>query len=891
MKIFYSLKSIKTLFILIVVLSFTKSAYYETINLYKDFNKSYRYNENKFFVTYDEDYSTNYIKLEVELLNNYNGIAISYYQKDYNFKERKQLSYNFSNSTFMWLNKNQFKNNFYFSINCKKTYYCDYNLHIYKKKYAELNIGDIYTYYVTEENKDMTFLININYTKYNNSISDISNSKISIWARGSNNNINSKLEPNSYTNLMNDKYQAYLLYKNEIDINEHYYLKIEGNIGDLINVGSLLFDENNTCPIIFKNLGTEITGFFKENIFEKNCFKFIGSNDNSFNQFIYDFEIKNYIENYEFNYFNYYTLVCLNFNKTYKYDEYLYSLQYVRNVRRDRLNYLVSPLIIGKNYKISLNIGETIGLIPTNPDIDFNFLTYHANGILGECNYSVYECSSYPFCDSFILKQKNFKYNDGSYSISYTKNEYNNTPISLNQKVLLIKSMNFNNIIIVNFYSDKNKIFISPQITFYNYLRKNNEDNLLINLPYNEGEVPDSPYAYLSFEILSGDASINFGAPKSSYLEAIQNNTKKSFKFRLIQKNENLLKIKANKNSVYSIIYILEETNKKRLTGDYIFPIGNNYLFEVKNNNGDYYHYLNSRFNYYGYIYFEFHPINCEIEVQNNNNYRWKVLNKYKGFSYDIEDVNTQYSFFIRRVGLDKRKSCLVYASSFMYSSYILNPIFLIISNNIPKYFLFHDNYEVNFLYYHSEVGNDLIVDFKMNHSSIYNYYNYYPYRSQIKASYFLACYINNYAYNLNCSYYNYNYYNINIYNNDSFKINSNQIKKYCTDENQFCMIRFIIVKSSYNKNKNTAIELNIRTIENNLSKSTNSKFLKDNLKLIIIISGSALIFIIIIIIIIIVCICKKKNNKDLLALEVNKVSFEEERANRNKAYEDGLLY
>ena len=226
-----------------------------------------------------------------------------------------------------------------------------------------------------------------------------------------------------------------------------------------------------------------------------------------------------------------------------------------------------------------------------------------------------------------------------------------------------------------------------------------------------------------------------------------------------------------------------------------------------------------------------------------------------------------------------------------MYSSYILNPIFLIISNNIPKYFLFHDNYEVNFLYYHSEIGNDLIVDFKMNHSSIYNYYNYYPYRSQIKASYFLACYINNYAYNINYSYYNYNYYNINIYNNDSFKINSNQIKKYCTDENQFCMIRFIIVKSSYNTNKNTAIELNIRTIENNLSKSTNSKFLKDNLKLIIIISGSALILIIIIIIIIIVCIGKKKNNKDLLALEVNKVSFEEERANRNKAYEDGLLY
>ena len=438
MKIFYSLKAIKTLFILIAILSFTKSVIYETIRLNKDFNKIYSYEKN-FLVTYDEDYSTNYIKLEVELLYYNNEIAISYYHKDSNFKERKQLSYNFSNSTFMWLNKNQFKNNFYFSINCKKIYFCEYKLKIYKKKYAELNIGDIYTYYVTEENKDMTFLINLNSTKYNNYISD--KSKISIWARGSNNNINSKLEPNSFTNLMNDRYQAYLLYRNEIEINEHYYLKIEGNIGDLINVGFLLFDENNTCPIIFNDLGTEITGFFKEDIFEQNCFKFIDANNNSFNQFIYDFEIKNYIENYEFNYFNNYTLVCLNFNKTYKYDEYLYSLQYIR---KDRLNYLVSPLIIGKNYKISLNIGETIGLIPIKPDIDFNFLTYHANDLLGECNYSVYECSSYPFCDSFIFQQKNFRYIDGSFPISYTKNEYNNTPISLTQKVLLIKSFYYN---------------------------------------------------------------------------------------------------------------------------------------------------------------------------------------------------------------------------------------------------------------------------------------------------------------------------------------------------------------------------------------------------------------------------------------------------------------
>ena len=92
-------------------------------------------------------------------------------------------------------------------------------------------MGDIYTYYVTEENKDMTFLINL--IAINNYVPISDKNKISIWARSSN-NITSKLEPNSYTNLITDKYQAYLLYRNEIDFDKNYYLKVEGNIGDLI---------------------------------------------------------------------------------------------------------------------------------------------------------------------------------------------------------------------------------------------------------------------------------------------------------------------------------------------------------------------------------------------------------------------------------------------------------------------------------------------------------------------------------------------------------------------------------------------------------------------------------------------------------------------------------
>ena len=131
----------------------------------------------------------------------------------------------------------------------------------------------------------------------------------------------------------------------------------------------------------------------------------------------------------------------------------------------------------------------------------------------------------------------------------------------------------------------------------------------------------------------------------------------------------------------------------------------------------------------------------------------------------------------------------------------------------------------------------------------------------------------------INNKYYKYIY----LHHNDSFKILSNQVKNYCTDKNQFCLIKFSVNSKNYYQTKQIALKV---TTEN--KNKMQSNFWKDNLKIILIVSGSIVLFIIIII----VCLCKKNRNKgDLLALEVNKVSFEEERINRNKVYQDGLLY
>ena len=247
--------------------------------------------------------------------------------------------------------------------------------------------------------------------------------------------------------------------------------------------------------------------------------------------------------------------------------------------------------MIGKNYKISIKKGDVIGFIPRKPDKDYNYITYHVKDLLGRSSSTsyIFECDKYPFCYVNKIYNPNWIGKE-EFSISYSKNEYNNiSPISKTQKILCIEGISSNNLINVNFYTNKNKIFIPPQYKFYKYLRTNNEDNLLINIPYNSSNLPDSPLAFLSLEILSGSVNINFGTPKSSCLETIQDNNKKSFIFRLLQKNENLLKIKANKNSYYSIVYILEENNNKILKGQFNFPFRNNFLYEIKNSSSKYF--------------------------------------------------------------------------------------------------------------------------------------------------------------------------------------------------------------------------------------------------------------------------------------------------------------
>ena len=123
----------------------------------------------------------------------------------------------------MWLNKDQFKKDFYLSIEFENP--CDYFINITYSEYIDLFLDEKITYYVNEENKEMNFLFKLDFNFETN---------MTIWAKGDK-EISSTLSGINSTKHSNLNSYLIRLKNNTNDFKA--YLKVTGKVGDLINVG------------------------------------------------------------------------------------------------------------------------------------------------------------------------------------------------------------------------------------------------------------------------------------------------------------------------------------------------------------------------------------------------------------------------------------------------------------------------------------------------------------------------------------------------------------------------------------------------------------------------------------------------------------------------------
>ena len=81
-------------------------------------NESFNLNENKYYrvITNSISEDKNYMKILIEAENSNNEFALSYYQEDSTFKNRKQLSQSISGKSFIYIKKELLNKDFYISI-------------------------------------------------------------------------------------------------------------------------------------------------------------------------------------------------------------------------------------------------------------------------------------------------------------------------------------------------------------------------------------------------------------------------------------------------------------------------------------------------------------------------------------------------------------------------------------------------------------------------------------------------------------------------------------------------------------------------------------------------------------------------------------------------------
>jgi len=831
---------------------------------------------NYFQVKITEEYIPKYISILItgNPQNPNTKYIISFFQQDSNFEKRTQLAQSPELEAELLLNKAQIKDKFYFTIECNE-YPCNYKYVINEELNFKIDFYNrySYTYYVTEETKEMNFTIFGKPELPEDTIIEGYN-VISVWAKG-NKKIISELDVNNKEE--HSELNAYLV--KLASLNEFSYnFKVIGEIGDLINVGVSFFDGgfHNLYTNIINGNTYEISGFLKKGIKETNCFvikKTNGFEDglisyNNYNN--YDIELMTLITQYKK--VEYYKK-CLSISHS---NEGFYSFQYIQQNNKKIAN-IYPPQILGTEYSRYILEGDIIQLIPIKPDYDYKYITFHINiGQGKKINAFINSCETYPLCDisSETIKKSQKIQNFNSFTISFSKSEfdeYSSSPYDKKQKILLIqcekgtRSIHTNGaskdlkhcLIKINMFTDKEKFNIEPYISNYRYIQKNNENNFIVGHKNNQAE-----YMIVNIELFSGNISISLLDVNQNNLEHYNHGNKNLY---ILKEKECLIKINSIENSFYHINYIL----KNNYAIDYSFTIGANYLFRLEkkqlfeniilaNPNSIY----DLEYNDKNPIFVGFYPYNCSpklyktldtnsqsIELKGKNNFYQDISNNY------VENPNilSLFSFFNYTINKNEENNCLVDLSFFQYNNQFLDSTdSIILSNNTVNSFIFSSNVKViKFSYPHVklEQGNNIMIEFTLINEGDY------------KINLFFNDEISEHQYKIN--------------KNNYIIIEEKQFQNICKYDNQICKISFNIESQKENE---SILQIKISTTNKKDERNDNNQIPnndekgKNNNQLYIVLIILAIIVFIVMAILLILYIFKRKSQK--LEENINTVSF-----------------
>ena len=703
---------------------------------------------------------SNYLKITVRESNSTKSVfgycgnhVISYYQNDSDFKERKQLSQNNTNTVVMWLNKNQYKKDFYLSIEFEKNP-CEYYIDIIYNDYIELSLDEIYTYYVTEENKEMNYFYKLNSKVKEN---------ITIFAKGDK-EIISTLDGIDYVKHSN--YNLYFIELKTENNDYNVYFNVTGKVGDLINVGSALLmifnDKNFYYSPSYSIINGTYYGFLKKGLIENNCFisdafysnygeKILAiALDHNYTQISFSKGILD----------DQHLLFCIDLDDLKEaYNELFYSFSYYTYNSDCISGDTVLNTIVGVDYILSIPFDTYIGFIPLKLTENFQFLTFsirdirsifNKENIISEC--SIYTCDNYPLC---ILdsndKEKNIpikKYNE-FYDITFTKDELgkNYSPINKEQKLIIIrfkkmpsyfdnKSPEF----YVNIYTEISYVFHEFKINSpsYKLIRKDQMEKIVFKTQEQDYYLPDR--LFFVFDKITGDISISNDNSKNNEITILDKYEYKNFYLYDINLNLSdhnsfylFFNITATKDSVYS--YRHGEINLKYLKKGagilYELTKEGNYIFKFDNKNDIIFDVMKT-FSKGLYTFINLFSPNCKIGVKNmfidsDNEEKivFEKINLNSGFFQEIytKDYENKYlSVYLEEGEKNKKEACMLYVNNYniprdnLALNYSIN-----LNENFPQSFTFNKNRSLlKFEYYFGKLNEDINITFNLLNKGIY---------------------------------------------------------------------------------------------------------------------------------------------------------------------------
>lgn len=776
---------------IITIHNLTKSKYYFHIEISHELREINLPNYIKIFVNQDEKrlFETKYI--------------ISFFQGDSTFTKIKPILNGFSVS-YIWLNKEQIKDGFYFSVediyqNCK------YQIQIIPKDYIELTFESYtYSYYIYQENKISQFLI-----KGEKDINPDLNDKLIFYVYGNNNSI-VEFNLNISDYRKHSKYNAYILKNLKF---KDYIITVEGEIGDILDIGVLFLNTYDSCKNCKYKNEVLFYGFLKRDYLNEICFSlsmprkmkvFDNLNINEEKLMKYGhvgcFNILNpELKEYDELFFSYYIL-----------DEFSQSSNENKNISE--------PLCLQTGFSFFQRIKENqiVKYLPLRLENNFEFVKYYIK--FNRTYLHTYKTEAKVYLSIQINnaeKKIPLKENFGIYTYTLMKDEIKNI---LNQSdkwkiMLYFECLKGGYVYDISFcafhitlYTDKTKF---NNTLYKNYGIIRNKESHKFNLELNNFLV----------EKLSGDICIFTNLNYSKYYN--YNNKYYLYEFNDIEnKNNYNINIIPKKNSIYRIQYLNSKESQ-------FLKIGENYFLQLKKGIKYTFSFMNKILykddydDIYGVnsfivshnevddekIYFNYYPINCKLEINedNPNTLYWKEIkipnsNNNQIFYQNILFVNKNYfsyNIYPKNI-INNNDICLLYISSYnMNISEFYQDESIILKENQPQFVAFNKNIQsLNFTYYFAEIKDDIRINIKL--------FN--------QANYTLFMYIGNTS----------NKFIYEIHTNKIIYIKGNDLYNFCVYENQICRIYFTMNKiNKYNNmifkddENDYIVEINIMNTNN----------------------------------------------------------------------------